>query len=86
MKMTRGNLRLLRHAENGKSLMLFQKVSDGYYRFLGNMECVTYYEKRIPDKYGNLRRGFIFKLKFVDAGPKTDIGDLAMEFDRATLE
>ncbi|MGI6631678.1 MAG: NUDIX domain-containing protein [Bacillota bacterium] len=86
MKMTRGNLRLLRHAENGKSLMLFQKVSDGYHRFLGNMECVTYYEKRIPDKYGNLRRGFIFKLKFVDAGPKTDIGDLAMEFDRATLE
>lgn len=86
MKMARGNYRLMRHAQNGDWVLLFEKVGRGQYRFSGYMEYATHYEAVIPDVTGKLRSGIIFKLKPITLLPRLDADRHILEFERATLD
>lgn len=59
----RGNLAIRSHRENGKLLLLFETQRDRFRRFVGPMEYVDNYRKRIPDREGQLRDGIIFRLR-----------------------
>ncbi len=72
MQMIKGNLAILEHAKNGKSLMLFQKVEKDQYRFVDYMKYVGHYEQTIPDAKSTLRRGLIFKLRPTDGALAED--------------
>lgn len=66
MQMLRGNLAIKNHAENGKELHLFEKVSNGRYRYAGEMEYVTHnLEERVVDTDGHTRTSIVFTLRRV---------------------
>jgi len=67
MTFARGNLAIRSHRENGKLLLLFETQRDRFRRFVGPMEYVDNYRKRIPDREGQLRDGIIFRLRPVQA-------------------
>ena len=49
--------------ENQKALHLFQKVSKGFVKYLGEMEYVDDFVEEGRDTRGNLRKVIVFKLK-----------------------
>jgi 5-methylcytosine-specific restriction protein A len=63
MTMTRGNLAILDHAKNGKTLHLFHSVGGGFVRYLGEMTCAgSETVSGIPDAKGGLRNAIVFHL------------------------
>lgn len=67
MEMVRGNKAIRDHAQNHKSLVLFIETEQPrVYRFEGFMEYVDHYEKQVPDRDGNLRKGIVFRLRAVE--------------------
>lgn len=63
MQMLRGNAAIRDHSENGKELHLFEKVSNGRYRYAGEMEYVKHdLEERVADTDGHTRTAIVFTL------------------------
>ena len=63
MKFVRGNLAIREHAQERKSLALFQSLGKGRdYRYLGEFVCETYDYRRGPDVEENDRRVIVFHL------------------------
>ncbi|WP_372013898.1 HNH endonuclease [Pseudoxanthomonas sp. 10H] len=71
MRMAGGNRAILRHQQDGKHLLLFQMMGKSRpYRYLGEFECLSYYEKEgILDTNGSPRKALVFRLQ-----PIADIG------------
>ncbi|MCL6713419.1 HNH endonuclease [Pseudomonas sp. R2.Fl] len=80
MTMDSGNAAIRNHVEDGRSLHLFEIVSDkdlekevpsaegrGYVRYVGEMQCAGVIEGIGPDRKDNLRKIFQFQLVRVDA-------------------
>jgi 5-methylcytosine-specific restriction protein A len=63
-----GNRALRQHVANGKRLLLFQALGKGRpYRFLGEFQILTGYEKAgVLDSADNLRTALVFKLTPVE--------------------
>lgn len=64
MTLTGGNRAILRHQQDGKHLLLFQMMGKGQpYRYLGEFNCESYYERPgTPDTQGLLRSAMVFRL------------------------
>jgi len=63
VEFVRGNKAIKNHRENQKALHLFQKVSKGFVKYLGEMEYVDDFVEEGRDTKGNLRKVIVFKLK-----------------------
>lgn len=72
MQLGSGNGAILRHAQDGRRLLLFQMMGKGQpYRYLGEFECLSYYERHdVPDTAGSLRTAIVFRLR-----PIADVAD-----------
>lgn len=68
MAMTKGNLALSTHQQQGKTIEVFEQVRKGHYRYLGRAECLGYHEEPRPDVSGQLRKAFVFHLD-IDSTP-----------------
>ena len=66
MKFVRGNRAIRDHNQNGESLMLFDRIGDGYVKFLGNMFLVRYDMERGKDLNNVIRDIIVFTLKYAD--------------------
>ncbi len=66
MRMIRGNRAIRDHQKEGKTLMLFEGVEPGMYRFQDFMTCADYYQKD-TDTLGNKRKVFIFRLAVAES-------------------
>ena len=63
MKFVRGNRAIRDHIKNGESLMLFDRIGDGYVKFLGNMFLVSYNIEKGRDLDSTVRDVIVFTLK-----------------------
>lgn len=72
MQLVSGNRAILRHTQDGRRLLLFQMMGKSRpYRYLGEFECLSYYEMpEIPDTDGRLRTAIVFRLR-----PIADVAD-----------
>ena len=67
MSFVRGNLAIRDHVSTGKDLHLFEYVGKGNVRYVGQMICTGFHERRGPDVKGDERRVIVFELTPVDA-------------------
>lgn len=63
MEMKRGNLAILNHVEDGRTLHLFSKISSGYYEYLGRFAYASHEIEQGEDTEGKIRRRIQFHLK-----------------------
>ncbi|MFJ4684731.1 restriction endonuclease [Streptomyces sp. NPDC088789] len=88
-EMTRGNLAVLRHKEQGRAVHLFHQLrtppeyQSRVYRHLGRFEVdpeQPYYRADAPDAYGDIRTVIVFRLRPVGAtltdGPRLPVTPL----------
>jgi 5-methylcytosine-specific restriction protein A len=67
MEFLRGNKKVRDHAQNGKDIHLFEYVDRGRVRYIGQMVCSGYRERKAPDRDGNIRRIIVFELIPIEA-------------------
>jgi 5-methylcytosine-specific restriction protein A len=65
MQMVRGNSAIVRHAQDGKSILLYESTRSGQVRFWGEVEYLGHHTEQRPDRNGNLRDAIIFHLGFL---------------------
>lgn len=63
MEFTKGNKAILNHKKDEKSLLLFEYISTGLVRFVGEMEYVGHRFVNTHDLNGRTRRAIVFELK-----------------------
>ena len=68
MEMVRGNEAIRSHMNLGKALLLFEYVSKGSVRFIGEATYLGHHVEQRPDKDGNQRNAIIFELE-VESNP-----------------
>jgi len=71
MKMTRGNLAIQNHQEDGRALHLFKKVSLGYYEYVGPFEYLRHEISEGFDAQQQKRDAIRFFLRKVNKTQKT---------------
>jgi 5-methylcytosine-specific restriction enzyme A len=62
MKMDRGNAAIKNHAADGKSLVLFEYVSNGRVRCVGDAIYLGHHIEQRPDRNGQIRNALVFEL------------------------
>lgn len=79
MRMDRGNLAIQTHQKANKIIILFESVSRGAVRCIGEATYLGYHVEQRPDRNANLRKAIVFELEIsigtnpVPAGqPETD--------------
>ena len=66
MQMLRGNLAIKNHVEKNKTIHLFERVRNSYYRYAGELEYVRHsVEERVIDADGRTRKAIVFTLSRV---------------------
>lgn len=62
MTMEAGNKAIRDHAQNGKTIHVFEYTRKAHVRYVGSAECLGYHEEIRPDREGNNRNVFVFHL------------------------
>lgn len=62
MQEIRGNVAIINHAKNGKQLLVFRTISDGFREYIGPMDYVDHDYIDAKDINGNTRKGIMFRL------------------------
>ena len=75
MKMASGNKAILEHAQNNKTIHVFEYTKKSYVRYIGTAECLGYHEEIRPDREGNDRSVFVFHLDINSAPVTNEISD-----------
>jgi 5-methylcytosine-specific restriction protein A len=65
-KAQRGNLAVASHVQDGKSLLLFRKTTEGL-RFLGEVVYDKHHIEKAPDREGHHRDATVFELRPLSA-------------------
>jgi 5-methylcytosine-specific restriction enzyme A len=83
MEMTGGNKAIRDHLEDGRELHLFENNDEAWsVTYLGQFECVDWFEEQLPDTDGNRRKAIRFKLEPVANDVEFTTSDLdAVETD-----
>lgn len=68
MKMSKGNLAIRDHQKNNKEILLFEYITKGNVRFLGQCNYLFHRIEERADKNGNLRNAIIFHLDVMSSG------------------
>lgn len=68
MKMAAGNKAILEHAQNKKTIHVFEYIRKAYVRYIGIAECLGYHEESRPDRDGEDRIAFVFHLDIDSIG------------------
>lgn len=64
MQLHRGNRAITEHVKDGKTIHLFEKVSNGHYRYSGELEYAKHeFEERVIDADGHTRTAIVFTLR-----------------------
>jgi hypothetical protein len=75
MSFVRGNLAIRDHVMDGKDIHLFQQVDKGHVRYVGQMICTGFHQRRAPDADGNDRQAIVFELTPIDIFNQTVASD-----------
>lgn len=67
MRIAKGNSAILRHAENGKDLHLFEAAGRAFVRYIGQMVCTGFETRSAPDVDGHPREAIVFHLVPIEA-------------------
>ncbi|MER2490705.1 HNH endonuclease [Catenovulum sediminis] len=72
MKMAAGNKAILEHAQNGKTIHVFEYTRRAHVSYVGSALCLGFHAETRPDRDGNDREVFVFHLDIdsVGAGDK----------------
>lgn len=62
MQMAKGNKAILNHAEDNKTIHLFEYTRKAHVRYVGEAECLGYETQIRSDSNGNSRKAFVFQL------------------------
>lgn len=62
MQMIKGNKAILNHAQDNKTIHLFEYTRKAHVRYVGEVECLSYETQIRPDSNGNSRKAFVFQL------------------------
>lgn len=79
MAFVRGNRAIHDQIADGKDLHLFEYLQRGQVRYVGQMICTGFQERRAPDKDGNQRKVIVFELQPIAAFNSLEEGDKAEE-------
>ena len=81
MNFVKGNLALLEHKKNNKSIFLFEYVAKGFVQYKGELELIDYDFFTGPDREGKERNAikFFFKKKGITLSYREDFQELIME-------
>ncbi|CAJ0695096.1 hypothetical protein LMG19089_01453 [Ralstonia edaphis] len=87
MKMTKGNLAIASHAEDGRGLHVFQMTGKGKpCVYLGEFACDSYFFRRDADRNGNEREVIVFRLMPVANTLRRELDDLPYQDDDSAAE
>jgi len=86
MTLTRGNLAIATHVENGRDLHLFEQVKPGWVRYIGQMICVKYEWGEGPDLKGHTRKIIRFYLAPIQSLDTTSILEEDLELRKGYSE
>jgi 5-methylcytosine-specific restriction protein A len=67
MELVRGNRAILQHAKASKDLHLFEQLTGGTVKYVGQMICTGYQQRTGPDVDGKQRKVIVFELVPVEA-------------------
>jgi 5-methylcytosine-specific restriction protein A len=81
MEFVRGNRAIRDHTHDGKDLHLFKYVDTGVVRYVGQMICIGYRERRVPDAHSRERKAIVFELTSADVSAATDPGSKELNWD-----
>lgn len=62
MQLIRGNAAIANHAQDGKTVLLFESTPKGDVRFQGEAEYLGHHYEQRPDRNGELRQAIVFHL------------------------
>jgi len=62
MQMVKGTKAILNHAEDNKTIHLFEYTRKAHVRYVGEAECLGYETQIRPDSNSNSRKAFVFQL------------------------
>ena len=81
MNFVKGNLALLEHKKNNKSIFLFEYVAKGFVQYKGELELIDYDFFMGPDREGKERNAikFFFKKKGITLSYREDFQELIIE-------
>ena len=81
MNFVKGNLALLEHKKNNKSIFLFEYVAKGFVQYKGELELIDYDFFTGPDREGKERNAikFFFKKKGTTLSYREDFQELILE-------
>jgi len=83
--MTQGNKAIRDHKEDGRDLHLFESNDEAWsVTYLGQFECVDWFEEQQPDTNGDLRKAIRFKLEPIDSEVTVETNEIE-EADLDTL-
>ena len=75
MKMVSGNKAIFEHAQNGKTIYVFEYTRKAYVRYIGSAECLGYHDEDRPDREGNNRVAFVFHLDIDSVGNQNIVSE-----------
>jgi 5-methylcytosine-specific restriction protein A len=75
MRMVSGNKAIFEHAQNGKTIHVFEYTRKAYVRYIGSAECLGYHEEDRPDREGNNRVALVFHLDIDSVGNQNFISE-----------
>lgn len=73
MQMIRGNAAIANHAQDGKSILLFESTPKGEVHFLGEADYLGHHIEQRPDRNGALRNAIIFHLGLQPSVPTNSV-------------
>lgn len=87
MEFVRGNLAIRDHINDGRDLLLFEKLKrQGWYRFIGVFACDGFETAMAPDKNGDLRKVIIFMLRPAVSGEEPEVEQAEATLQNMTIE
>ena len=63
MELTRNNLAIVKHKEDGREIYLFKKIKSGFYEFIGEFEYISYKFQQGVDTEKKKRNKIVFTLR-----------------------
>jgi 5-methylcytosine-specific restriction protein A len=73
MQWVRGNRAIRDHRSDGKTLHLFEQVSKGQVRYIGEAEYLSHHETTAPDRNGAQRKAIVFELALLGDEPTAEV-------------
>lgn len=82
MRMAKGNLAILQHADQGRDVHLFEAAGPAFVRYVGQMVCTGFATRVAPDAAGRSRKAIMFHLAPIEGTTSTEEPEQASDVGR----